>query len=58
MPRYLKVVYLLILLALVVLGFAWDASLGLKILVGAVAVIPVVVADFVLRHRRSGSPNA
>lgn len=58
MPRYLKVVYFLILLALVVLGFAWDASVGLKVLVGAVAVIPVVVADLVLRHRRSGSPSA
>ncbi|GAB3841241.1 hypothetical protein GCM10029963_11900 [Micromonospora andamanensis] len=58
MPRYLKVVYFLILLALVVLGFAWDASLGLKVLVGALAVIPVVVADLISRHRRSGSPNA
>lgn len=58
MPRYLKVVYFAILLALVVLGFVWDAPVGLKILVGVAAVIPVVVAEFVIRNRRRESPEA
>ncbi|MGC4878531.1 hypothetical protein ACLQ26_20005 [Micromonospora sp. DT43] len=57
MPRYLNVVYLLILLALVVVGFVWDAPTGVKALVGVVAMAPVAVAILVTdRRRREGQP--
>ena len=58
MPRYLNVAYLLILLALVVLAFVWDAPVGVKALVGVVAMAPVAVAIFVTdRRRRPGQPT-
>jgi hypothetical protein len=52
MLRPLNVVYLVVLLALVLLGFVWDAPTGVKALVGAAAMTPVAVAFFVTERRR------
>lgn len=58
MLRVLNVVYLVVLLALVLLGFVWDASTGVKALVGVAVMAPVAVAIFVTeRRRRADQPN-
>lgn len=58
MLRPLNVVYLAVLVALVLVGFAWDAPTGVKALVGAAAMSPVAAATFVTgRRRREGQPT-
>jgi F0F1-type ATP synthase assembly protein I len=54
MARYLNVVYLLMLVALMVLGFVWDAPGGVKALVGAAVLAPVALAILAIERRRTG----
>lgn len=58
MLRLLNVIYLVVLLALALVGFFWDAPTGVKALVGAAVMTPVAVALLVTeRRRRAGQPT-
>jgi F0F1-type ATP synthase assembly protein I len=54
----IRVAYIVVLIALGILGIVVDFSFGLGAIVGVLAMLPVVVADFVISRRRRNTPAA